>query len=204
MSLKKSLCFLIFTLFFCCASYADTIYLKNGKVIEGKVVNETSYYVTVIENNAMVDYFDDEIERIEKDGEKEAAKAAPEPENTETEEIVVAPTDEEIAAKRDLILTLMEANGTRKDVEARIVTLLEAVDANKRDAFREEFKLEGVLDSLVPVYSKYYTQDELSQIVAFYQSPVGKKVYSVTPNLVSDALETIVKYFREKYEAVNK
>ncbi|MFC1510119.1 DUF2059 domain-containing protein [Candidatus Omnitrophota bacterium] len=187
---------IIFVSFFCfCSqSMADTIYLKNGKVIQGEVVHETSYYITVVEDNKMVDYFEDEVERVEK-GESAGG--------VQEEAAQLIPDMKFGNPKQKLILTLMEVNGTSKDIEARINALLNEVDADKREALRVAFKLEEVLNSLVPIYEKYYTQDELQQIVDFHKSPVGKKVYDVTPDLINDALEAIVKYFRLKFDSVN-
>jgi hypothetical protein len=32
-----------------------------------------------------------------------------------------------------------------------------------------------------PVYNKYYSQEEIKQLIVFYESPLGRKVIEVTP-----------------------
>lgn len=40
-----------------------------------------------------------------------------------------------------------------------------------------------LVNQLVPVYDKYYTKDDIEQIIQFYQSPIGQKLLKVTPDL---------------------
>src|SRR5262245_46700277 len=47
--------------------------------------------------------------------------------------------------------------------------------------YRKEIKLEELLDSMVPIYDKYLTQDDIKGVIAFYESPVGKKFVEVIP-----------------------
>lgn len=40
-----------------------------------------------------------------------------------------------------------------------------------------------------PLYDKYFTEDELREIVAFYKTPIGQKSLNVLPNLMADAIQ---------------
>jgi len=42
----------------------------------------------------------------------------------------------------------------------------------------------GLLDRMVPLYTATFTQEELDAMIAFYQSPVGKKTVAVMPELL--------------------
>jgi hypothetical protein len=46
---------------------------------------------------------------------------------------------------------------------------------------REQADQDSLIDLLVPVYAKYLTKHDIDQLILFYQSPVGKKLASVTP-----------------------
>ena len=66
-------------LFFCLCminrSYAEKISLKSGKVVEGKIVEQNEKSVKVeIMDGVVVTYFQDEIEKIEKDSPKQEEK----------------------------------------------------------------------------------------------------------------------------------
>jgi len=45
------------------------------------------------------------------------------------------------------------------------------------------------LDSLAPVYAKELTEPELKQLLAFYQSPVGRKLAELQPRLLTNTQE---------------
>ena len=56
--------------------------------------------------------------------------------------------------------------------------------------FKSEFSADTLIELSVPIYAKHYTHDEIKQLIAFYESPLGQKVTSVTPLIAKDAYET--------------
>ena len=40
---------------------------------------------------------------------------------------------------------------------------------------REEFTAETIIEMYLPIYSRHFTAQEVKQLIAFYQSPVGRK-----------------------------
>jgi hypothetical protein len=38
------------------------------------------------------------------------------------------------------------------------------------------------------VYNKYYTHDEIKQLITFYKSPLGKRLVEVTPLLTQETM----------------
>ena len=65
--------------------------------------------------------------------------------------------------------------------------ILEKIDFNKL--------IEGIS---VPLYDKYFTENDLSELINFYKSPVGKKLIKVTPLLMEDSMMVSVEYFKER------
>ena len=47
----------------------------------------------------------------------------------------------------------------------------------------------GFVDLIVPVYAKHFTNDELDALIAFYQTPVGRKTVSVMPQVTQEAMQ---------------
>jgi hypothetical protein len=43
-----------------------------------------------------------------------------------------------------------------------------------------------ILNLAVPVYDKYYSDDELKSLIQFYETPLGKKTISVMPKIMSE------------------
>jgi len=46
-----------------------------------------------------------------------------------------------------------------------------------------------IVDLMVPIYDKYFTDEEIKRLIQFYESPLGQKMASVQPELVSESRE---------------
>ena len=42
---------------------------------------------------------------------------------------------------------------------------------------------------IVPVYERHFTRKDIQGLIAFYQSPVGRKFVSVQPKLVAESMQ---------------
>ena len=58
--------------------------------------------------------------------------------------------------------------------------------ANIIDEVSNELDKESYYDLVVPIYQKYFTPDDIEELVAFYKSSVGRKLISVTPNIMKE------------------
>ncbi len=57
-----------------------------------------------------------------------------------------------------------------------------------RALFAERLNFSTIIESVyLPLYDKYFSEDELRQMVAFYSTPVGRKTISVMPALMQEA-----------------
>lgn len=52
-----------------------------------------------------------------------------------------------------------------------------------------QFVKEKLLDLYLPVYYKYFTLEDLNQIIAFYESPVGKKMAASVPAMMPETMQ---------------
>jgi len=72
--------------------------------------------------------------------------------------------------------------------------------------FRERSRnidFDGLLhESYVRIYSKYFTEGELADIVAFYESPTGKKMIEQLPQLMSEGMKAGVDNLTPKIREV--
>jgi hypothetical protein len=48
--------------------------------------------------------------------------------------------------------------------------------------------IESLIRACVPAYSKYYTHDEIKQLIAFYETPLGRRVVEVTPSITQETM----------------
>lgn len=64
---------------------------------------------------------------------------------------------------------------------------------------------ETMQEVFFPLYDKYFTEDELKELIAFYKSPVGQKSISVTPSLLAEAMDISNRLFTPKVmEMINE
>jgi hypothetical protein len=54
--------------------------------------------------------------------------------------------------------------------------------------FREKLNIDDLLFACIPAYDKYYTQSEIRQLIAFYESPIGRKMVEVAPLLAQETM----------------
>ena len=53
---------------------------------------------------------------------------------------------------------------------------------------QSSFSSDNLVKVYVPIYQKHLTLDDLKKIVAFYESPVGKKLGAVTPAITMEGM----------------
>lgn len=46
---------------------------------------------------------------------------------------------------------------------------------------------DGMIDRVVPVYHKHFTHEEILELLAFYQTGIGRKAIDVLPNVVGES-----------------
>jgi uncharacterized protein len=68
---------------------------------------------------------------------------------------------------------------------------VEAARFTKRfsELVREKLNWPQLMEQLMyPVVNKYYTEDDLKNMIAFYKSPTGRKVIEVMPQMMTDVM----------------
>ncbi|HEU5334424.1 MAG TPA: DUF2059 domain-containing protein [Terriglobales bacterium] len=98
----------------------------------------------------------------------------------------------------------MELVGTRtilrelfdQDIDAQIEAMRRArpdVSDEFWEEFRAEFKRQASPDELMkailPIYDKHFSHQEIRQLIAFYESPLGRKISTTLPEIQRESLE---------------
>jgi hypothetical protein len=68
----------------------------------------------------------------------------------------------------------------------------------------KEFSPQEMIDLVAPIYAKYYTEDELVQLIQFYKTPLGKKVIETLPMITQDSYSAGEEWGRKIAEKVQK
>jgi len=57
-----------------------------------------------------------------------------------------------------------------------------------------ELKAEDLEESMIPVYANHFTGDDIKHLIAFYESPFGKKVMREMPQIITESNEVGVQW----------
>ena len=168
--MKKIMVFLLVSLFLApSVGFAAKVYLKDGKMVEGKILNKTSYYVIIQVGPIPQKYYLAQVERIEEDKPVEQLTAA-----IDTKDLGDIPVE-----KAKLILNLLEVNGTKASLDRNIEQAIKSAPAQANE-LRQLFNTEEIMKAYIPIFNKHYSEDDLKTIIDFYQSPAGKRMLEVS------------------------
>jgi hypothetical protein len=81
------------------------------------------------------------------------------------------------AFKKD-VMRVIEMNGSNAQMKLAKDQILKMIPAEKQAAFLVEFDatLPSFYDKMAKVYMETYTKEDVKAMIAFYESPVGKKM----------------------------
>lgn len=92
------------------------------------------------------------------------------------------------------IRKLLVLTGSREMVNQVKVTLVEQFRQSSPDLppemFKEmvaEMKAEDLEEAIIPIYLKHFTASDIKQLIAFYQSPFGRKVTRAMPEIIQES-----------------
>jgi len=184
----KTKIFFITILLICMTShgYAEKIFLKNGSIVQGDLVENTGYAVRIKIGDEVRTIFATDIARILGDDEDVFAK-------TEQEKKDEKLYDE----KKELVLRLLKANKAMENINLLFKQLLDQASPETYEKLKKIFKLDEIIEEIVPIYIKHYSLDELKDVVNFYNSPSGIKHIETTPIVMEETMRAAFEYFQK-------
>ena len=113
----------------------------------------------------------------------------------------------QIAEFKASVLKLMAVSGsdaTLKMIPEQILSMIEqqapalpeSVKVEIQAMFSEEALL-SLMDQMVPIYAKYYTQQDMDDLIAFYDTPLGKKLSTVQPQITLESMSVAQQWAAE-------
>lgn len=96
------------------------------------------------------------------------------------------------------LLVLTDARGIfKRGLEAQL-SLMKASEVRVPprfwDAVLKEVDPDEFVELLIPVYDKHFSDDELKGLIAFYETPLGKKLISELPPIMTESAAIGDKY----------
>jgi uncharacterized protein len=193
----RKIFFVLLAICFATSVQAATVHLKNGATVTGDIIERTAESVRVNVDGIKVTYYNDEIGSID---EGAAAVTADVPvadvpliERTPIEPVSSASL--EGMKKKDLILKFIIVFGTRDTMRANFEQMAASLPPEKGQAFRKAFNVDTVINLLIPVYDKYFSESDLKAYIEFYSSPAGMNLNKSLNLVMSESVDATMKYF---------
>lgn len=83
--------------------------------------------------------------------------------------------------------TLNSIRQAKPDVSPRV---LEVVRGEVIGLMRERMQgPDGLMGRIIPVYGKYFSHQEIKELIAFYSTPTGAKIITAMPPLMNEAMQ---------------
>lgn len=106
----------------------------------------------------------------------------------------VASAQDDVKIKH--IHQLMDVMGTGKLGVQAMSNMLDVfkkqypqVDPQFWEDFKKEVTPEDLVNMVVPIYAKYFNDNDIQQLLVFYNSPVGKKLTGALPAITQESMQ---------------
>jgi hypothetical protein len=63
-------------------------------------------------------------------------------------------------------------------------------------------KAEDLVNLIIPIYDRNFTDEEVKQLIIFYSSPVGKKILEKMPPIMQECMQVGKNWGADLYEKV--
>ena len=74
-----------------------------------------------------------------------------------------------------------------------------------RELMTEKINWAQLMDELMyPIMDKYYTEEDLKTLIAFYKSPTGRKVLETMPQMMTDIMLRSMEIMKPKIDEISK
>ncbi len=195
-------------------AWAAVLHLKDGYTIEGTIIERNNKSIKMNIDGTLLTYYVDEIQDI--DGQPFAAtQAGP-------SAVSATPTAPESPAvnadKKALILKLMEITNIREGMMESFKFMKENLSEVMKKNFPEAgagvgiivdkifdmdkiFNADEMLETLIPIYDRNLSAEELQGLINFYGSDVGHKLILVSPVINKEVMRYSIDYAMKSFAA---
>lgn len=99
------------------------------------------------------------------------------------------------AAKEQDIRKLMQMTGSANmglqvmdNMIAQFKKMMPQVPNEFWTDFRNEINAKELTDLIVPIYARHFSHDDIKQLIAFYNTPIGKKLIALQPQIMQESM----------------
>ncbi len=118
------------------------------------------------------------------------------------------PLTEEFRQDIRSLLTMMGSDQLGRQMAGQMIaSMSEAMPAVPEAVwkrFADKIDFERLNELVIPIYAKYFTDEEIKALIAFYSTPLGQKVIATLPAVMQESMEVGQSWGKEAAEQVLK
>ena len=108
---------------------------------------------------------------------------------------------------KSLLIDYMTAQGQFETFNATIDQMGSMMGVTIKESDKEEFTkdvMESLIDLLVPVYKKHFSEQDLKDAIEMYKTPIGKKISEKTPIIAQETMQASMQWGMELSQKMQK
>lgn len=77
-----------------------------------------------------------------------------------------------------------------QEQQQKVSELSQRIFKRYKELLQQRINMAEIVEQVnYPIFNKYYTENELKDLIAFYKTPTGKKAISVMPQIASESMQ---------------
>ncbi|MBF0531594.1 MAG: DUF2059 domain-containing protein [Candidatus Omnitrophica bacterium] len=108
------------------------------------------------------------------------------------------------STKHELVMKLLNVNGTQEIMRKNVAGFIAQTPQAQQPQLTKLLNVDEIIAVIAPLYENEFSEKELSGLIDFYQSDLGKKILQTTPRIAQASMEAVGKYFQEKLGGAKK
>ena len=108
---------------------------------------------------------------------------------------------------KSLLIDYMTAQGQFETFNATIDQMGSMMGVTIEESDKEEFTKDvmgSLIDLLVPVYKKHFSEQDLKDAIEMYKTPIGKKISEKTPIIAQETMQASMQWGMELSQKMQK
>ncbi|MEL0187090.1 MAG: DUF2059 domain-containing protein [Flavobacteriaceae bacterium] len=108
---------------------------------------------------------------------------------------------------KSLLIDYMTAQGQFETFNATIDQMGSMMGVTIKESDKEEFTKDvmgSLIELLVPVYKKHFSEQDLKDAIEMYKTPIGKKISEKTPIIAQETMQASMQWGMELSQKMQK
>ena len=108
---------------------------------------------------------------------------------------------------KSLLIDYMTGQGQFETFNATIDQMGSMMGVTIKESDKEEFTKDvmgSLIDLLVPVYKKHFSEQDLKDAIEMYKTPIGKKISEKTPIIAQETMQASMQWGMELSQKMQK